>query len=313
MGYLLQNGGLGMAGDWIITGGRPLQGRVEVPAAKNSVLPLLAATLLCAQPCTLRRVPLLRDVQTSLDLLRAVGSGAAWAGQDLVTQPARQISGRVPTALAGAMRGSVFYLAPLLTRAGWAELPLPGGCRLGPRPIDIHLAGLTAMGAQVCAAAECVALRRHGVLRGTDFALRLPSVGATLTLMLAACCAAGVTTLRGAACEPEIADTAAFLNACGAKITGAGTPVVCIRGTGGELLDGCVHTVLPDRIAAATYAAGGAPPGGGGGTGRRSAVRCGWRRFWTFCRAAAARLPAGKMSLASRGIRIQSCAAVRNL
>lgn len=165
-----------------VTGGNPLRGSIRPAAAKNSVLPLLAATLLCAQPCTLRRVPLLRDVQTSLDLLRAVGSGAAWAGQDLVTQPARQISGRVPTALAGAMRGSVFYLAPLLTRAGWAELPLPGGCRLGPRPIDIHLAGLTAMGAQVCAAAECVALRRHGVLRGTDFALRLPSVGATLTL-----------------------------------------------------------------------------------------------------------------------------------
>ena len=245
-----------------VTGGNPLRGSIRPAAAKNSVLPLLAATLLCAQPCTLRRVPLLRDVQTSLDLLRAVGSGAAWAGQDLVTQPARQISGRVPTALAGAMRGSVFYLAPLLTRAGWAELPLPGGCRLGPRPIDIHLAGLTAMGAQVCAAAECVALRRHGVLRGTDFALRLPSVGATLTLMLAACCAAGVTTLRGAACEPEIADTAAFLNACGAKITGAGTPVVCIRGTGGELLDGCVHTVLPDRIAAATYAAAAAIAGG---------------------------------------------------
>ena len=245
-----------------VTGGNPLRGSIRPAAAKNSVLPLLAATLLCAQPCTLRRVPLLRDVQTSLDLLRAVGSGAAWAGQDLVTQPARQISGRVPTALAGAMRGSVFYLAPLLTRAGWAELPLPGGCRLGPRPIDIHLAGLTAMGAQVCAAAECVVLRRHGVLRGTDFALRLPSVGATLTLMLAACCAAGVTTLRGAACEPEIADTAAFLNACGAKITGAGTPVVCIRGTGGELLDGCVHTVLPDRIAAATYAAAAAIAGG---------------------------------------------------
>ena len=245
-----------------VTGGNPLRGSIRPAAAKNSVLPLLAATLLCAQPCTLRRVPLLRDVQTSLDLLRAVGSGAAWAGQDLVTQPARQISGRVPTALAGAMRGSVFYLAPLLTRAGWAELPLPGGCRLGPRPIAIHLAGLTAMGAQVCAAAECVVLRRHGVLRGTDFALRLPSVGATMTLMLAACCAAGVTTLRGAACEPEIADTAAFLNACGAKITGAGTPVVCIRGTGGELLDGCVHTVLPDRIAAATYAAAAAIAGG---------------------------------------------------
>ena len=90
-----------------VTGGNPLRGSIRPAAAKNSVLPLLAATLLCAQPCTLRRVPLLRDVQTSLDLLRAVGSGAAWAGQDLVTQPARQISGRVPTALAGAMRGSV--------------------------------------------------------------------------------------------------------------------------------------------------------------------------------------------------------------
>lgn len=89
-----------------VTGGNPLRGSIRPAAAKNSVLPLLAATLLCAQPCTLRRVPLLRDVQTSLDLLRAVGSGAAWAGQDLVTQPARQISGRVPTALAGAMRGS---------------------------------------------------------------------------------------------------------------------------------------------------------------------------------------------------------------
>ena len=95
-----------------VTGGNPLRGSIRPAAAKNSVLPLLAATLLCAQPCTLRRVPLLRDVQTSLDLLRAVGSGAAWAGQDLVTQPAQQISGRVPTALAGAMRGSVFYLAP---------------------------------------------------------------------------------------------------------------------------------------------------------------------------------------------------------
>lgn len=245
-----------------VTGGRALDGRIRPAAAKNSVLPLLAATLLCAQPCTLRRVPLLRDVQTSLALLQAVGGKTQWQGKDLTTLPVRHISGRVPSALAGAMRGSVFYLAPLLTRAGWAELPLPGGCQLGPRPIDIHIAGLAAMGAQICAAAECVILRRRGVLHGVDFTLRLPSVGATLTLMMAACCAAGVTTLRGAACEPEIVDTAAFLNRCGAKITGAGTPVVCIRGTGGELLGGCTHDVLPDRIAAATYAAAAAVAGG---------------------------------------------------
>lgn len=245
-----------------VTGGNPLHGSIRPAAAKNSVLPLLAATLLCAQPCTLYRVPLLRDVQTSLALLQAVGAETQWSGRHLTVLPARRISGRVPSALAGAMRGSVFYLAPLLTRAGWAELPLPGGCRLGPRPIDIHLAGLAAMGAQVCSAAECVILRRRGALRGVDFSLRLPSVGATLTLMMAACCAAGATTLRGAACEPEIVDTAAFLNSCGAKITGAGTPVICIRGTGGELLGGCTHDVLPDRIAAATYAAAAAIAGG---------------------------------------------------
>ena len=115
-----------------VTGGNPLRGSIRPAAAKNSVLPLLAATLLCAQPCTLRRVPLLRDVQTSLDLLRAVGSGAAWAGQDLVTQPARQISGRVPTALAGAMRGSVFYLGP--ARAG-QSCRCPAGADWGRGPL----------------------------------------------------------------------------------------------------------------------------------------------------------------------------------
>ena len=245
-----------------VTGGQVLSGCIRPAAAKNSVLPLLAATLLCGKPCTLLAVPRLRDVDTSLALLKAVGADAKREGENILTRPTASVTGTVPPELAGAMRGSVFYLAPLLTRAGRAELALPGGCRLGPRPIDIHLAGLTAMGAQAELRQDRVILRCHGVLRGTEFALRLPSVGATLTLMMAACCAAGTTVLRGAACEPEIADTAAFLNACGARIAGAGTSTLRIRGTGGDLLGGCCHTVLPDRIAASTYAAATAIAGG---------------------------------------------------
>lgn len=245
-----------------IVGGHTLAGRVRPAAAKNSVLPLLAATLLCGGPCTLRHVPRLRDVDTSLALLGAVGAGACRRGQDIITRPSASLNGCIPPQAAGAMRGSVFYLAPLLCRVGAVRLPLPGGCSLGPRPIDIHLAGLAAMGARVEVDADAVCLRRAGPLRGADFTLRLPSVGATLTLMMAACCAAGTTVLRGAACEPEIGDTADFLRAAGARITGDGTPVIVIRGELDGLLAGVEHTALPDRIAAATYAAAAACAGG---------------------------------------------------
>ena len=243
----------------LIRGGRPLAGTITPASAKNSALPLLAATLLCGGPCTLHRLPRLADIDTSLALLRAVGAAAARRGQDVVTRPAAALSGDIPPALAGAMRSSVFYLAPLLCRAGWVRLPLPGGCRLGPRPVDIHLAGLAAMGATVEIGAGTVVLRRRGPLRGVDFTLRLPSVGATETLLMAAACAQGATVLRGAACEPEIEDLARFLNACGGCVTGAGTPVVVVRG---RPLHGCCFTPLPDRIAACTYLAAAASAGG---------------------------------------------------
>ena len=245
-----------------ITGGQTLHGQIRPAGAKNSVLPLLAATLLCGAPCRLRGVPCLADVDTSLALLRAVGAKAVRRGADLCTQPAAPdaLCGEIPEALAGAMRSSVFYLAPLLCRAGSVRLPLPGGCRLGPRPVDIHLAGLAAMGAQVELEGDAVTLRRLGPLRGVDFTLRLPSVGATMTLLLAACCAQGTTVLRGAACEPEVCDLAGFLRACGAQITGAGTPVIVVQGR--RALGGVSYTPLPDRIAAATYAAALAAAGG---------------------------------------------------
>lgn len=244
-----------------ITGGRVLAGRIRPAAAKNSVLPLLAASILCARPCVLRGVPQLSDVDASLALLRAVGANPVRRGPDILLPPAT-VCGRVPPELAGAMRGSVFYLAPLLVRAGRVEMPLPGGCRLGPRPIDIHLAGLGAMGAQIIQTEDAVILQREGPLQGVEFTLRLPSVGATLTLLMAAACARGQTVLRGAACEPEIADTAAFLRMAGARIEGAGTPVITVQGTEGILPGGGVHLPLPDRIAAATYAAAAAVAGG---------------------------------------------------
>lgn len=245
-----------------ITGGQTLHGTIRPAAAKNSVLPLLAATLLCGAPCCLRGAPALSDVDTSLALLEAVGAKAVRHGADLCTLPvhAADLCGEIPPHLAGAMRSSVFYLAPLLCRVGMVRLPLPGGCRLGPRPVDIHLAGLAAMGARVELEGEAVTLRRTGPLQGVDFALRLPSVGATMTLLMAACCAMGTTVLRGAACEPEVCDLAAFLCACGAKISGAGTPLIVIQGR--HTLGGTLYTPLPDRIAAATYAAALAAAGG---------------------------------------------------
>lgn len=245
-----------------ITGGHTLRGTIRPAAAKNSVLPLLAATLLCGGPCCLRGVPALADVDTSLALLEAVGAQAVRHGPDVCTLPvhAAELCGEIPADLAGAMRSSVFYLAPLLCRAGMVRLPLPGGCRLGPRPVDIHLAGLAAMGAQVELEGDAVTLRRAGPLQGVDFSLRLPSVGATMTLLMAACCAMGTTVLRGVACEPEVCDLAGFLQACGARITGAGTPLIVVQGR--HTLGGTLYTPVPDRIAAATYAAALATSGG---------------------------------------------------
>ena len=245
-----------------ITGGHPLQGVLRPATAKNSVLPLMAASLLCGGPCRFRAAPRLSDVDTSLALLCAVGAEAVRSGEDLCTRPVPDgaLRGDIPPRLAGAMRSSVFYLAPLLLRVGRVGLPLPGGCRLGPRPIDIHLAGLAAMGAQVELEADRIVLTRRGPLHSTDFSLRLPSVGATLTLLMAACGAAGTTVLRGAACEPEITDLADFLRCCGACIEGDGTPVITVRG--GTALGGTEFTPLPDRIAAATYAAAAACAGG---------------------------------------------------
>lgn len=260
MGYLLQNGGLGMAGDWIITGGRPLQGRVEVPAAKNSVLPLLAASLLCSGPVRLQNVPRLTDVEDCLALLRGVGCTAGWQGAELVVQGQPMRTDLAPEA-AGRMRASILFCAPLLARLGRVSTVLPGGCRIGARPIDLHLQGLAQMGVrQLPAAPGQLTLYAPAGLRGAEICLSFPSVGATETLLLAAATAQGQTVLHGAAKEPEIADLAAFLNACGGCVEGAGTDTIRVQGR--RCLAGCTFMPVADRIIASTLACAAATAGG---------------------------------------------------
>ena len=260
MGYLLQNGGLGMAGDWIITGGRPLQGRVEVPAAKNSALPLLAAALLCSGPVRLQNVPRLTDVEDCLALLRGVGCTAGWQGAALAVQGQPMRTDLAPEA-AGRMRASILFCAPLLARLGRVSTVLPGGCRIGARPIDLHLQGLAQMGVrQLPAAPGQLTLYAPAGLRGAEICLAFPSVGATETLLLAAATAQGQTVLHGAAREPEIADLAAFLNACGSCVEGAGTDTIRVQGR--RCLAGCTFAPMADRIIASTLACAVAAAGG---------------------------------------------------
>ena len=260
MGYLLQNGGLGMAGDWIITGGRPLQGRVELPAAKNSVLPLLAAAMLCGGPVRLQNVPRLTDVEDCLALLRGVGCTAGWQGASLAVQGRPMRTDLAPEA-AGRMRASILFCAPLLARLGRVSTVLPGGCRIGARPIDLHLQGLAQMGVrQLPAAPGQLTLYAPAGLRGAEICLAFPSVGATETLLLAAVCAQGETVLRGAAREPEIVDLAAFLNRCGGCVQGAGTGTVRVQGR--RVLYGCSFAPMADRIVASTLACACAAAGG---------------------------------------------------
>ena len=193
-------------------------------------------------------------------LLRGVGCAARWEGSDAVLSgpPANST---LPGQTAGQMRASILFCAPLLARLGRAETSLPGGCRIGARPIDLHLAGLAKMGAVELEAGEGrLVLTAPSGLHGAEITLRFPSVGATETLLLAAACARGRTILRGAAREPEIADLAAFLNRCGGCIEGAGSSTIRIEGRRG--LSGCCFSPLPDRIFASTLACACAAAGG---------------------------------------------------
>lgn len=243
----------------LIKGGSPLAGETAVQGAKNSVLPILAATLLTGGQVALQNCPRLRDVDASIRILRALGCDARWEGDSLLVDTAGLNGCAISDILMREMRSSAIFLGAILARCGQAELSYPGGCELGPRPIDLHLAGLRELGAEIDdtgGTLHCRAAR----LVGRDLVLGLPSVGATENLMLAACGTEGVTTIANAAREPEIADLQDFLNACGARVSGAGTSTVTVEG--GRRLHGGTFTVMPDRIAAATYLCAAASAGG---------------------------------------------------
>ena len=234
-----------------ISGGSGLFGEVRIPGAKNSVLPIMAASVLCRGTVTLTDVPHLSDVGASARILQSVGCKVLLENGRAVITPPEFPGSAVPEPLMRAMRSSLFYLAPLLARTGRADIYTPGGCRLGARPIDMHLSGLEKMGAHITEKdGGALEVTAPDGLAGADICLRFPSVGATETLLMAAAAARGETVLRGAAVEPEVTDLARFLQGAGADITGVGTRVLHIRGR--ELLMGTRHAVCPDRITAAT-------------------------------------------------------------
>lgn len=246
-------------GQLLIKGGKRLHGQVDIQGAKNSVLPILAATLLTNDKVELPGCPRLQDVDASVRILRALGCEAEWQGGSLTVDTTGLNNWVISEQLMREMRSSAIFLGAVLARCRQAELSYPGGCELGPRPIDLHLAGLREMGAEIRDAGGIISCRAAR-LTGKEIVLAFPSVGATENLMLAACGADGTTVISNAAREPEIVDLQNFLNHCGARIQGAGGSTVTVAG--GRKLHGCSYRVMPDRIAAATYLSAAAAVGG---------------------------------------------------
>jgi len=247
----------------LIEGGVPLEGEVTISGAKNAALPLMAACLLTDQPLELTNVPDLADVGSMQRLLQVLGVEARHlpgAPGQLTLTCADVLSTTAPYDLVRRMRASVLVLGPLVAREGFARVSLPGGCAIGTRPIDLHLAGLEAMGAVIELADGYVTATAEGGLRGGVVRLRSPSVGATENLLMAAVLAKGTTEIHGAAREPEIVDLAKLLGAMGARIEGEGSAVLTIEGV--PTLRGAAHPILPDRIEAGTYAMAAAITGG---------------------------------------------------
>lgn len=234
----------------LITGNSKLSGEVKVQGSKNSTLPILAATLLCEDEAVLYNCPDLSDVDATIQILRYLGCFVKRSDNTLVVDTTSISRSDIPHDLMLKMRSSIIFLGVLIARCGRAKLSLPGGCEIGPRPIDLHLWALRQMGIEINeehGELECYA--RDGI-KASKIALSFPSVGATENVMLASVKAKGTTIITNAAKEPEIVDLADFLNSCGAKISGAGESTIIIEGV--TKLKGCTHAVIPDRIVAAT-------------------------------------------------------------
>ena len=259
--YELEHTGCARQEAVLVRGGNRLCGELTVQGAKNSTLPLLAAALLCEGETVLHNCPALSDVHTAVTILRRLGCRCTHTGDTLTVCADGMTRCDIPHSLMREMRSSIVFLGAILSRCGEARLSFPGGCELGPRPIDLHLQGLAQMGVrQLPAAPGQLTLYAPAGLRGAEICLAFPSVGATETLLLAAATAQGQTVLHGAAKEPEIADLAAFLNACGGCVEGAGTDTIRVQGR--RCLAGCTFAPMADRIIASTLACAVAAAGG---------------------------------------------------
>ena len=250
----------------IVNGGAPLNGEVTISGAKNAVLPILCATLLADAPVEITNVPHLHDVVTTLKLLSELGAkvaidqGTLSRGSAIVVDPRSVDQVVAPYELVRTMRASILVLGPLLARFGAAEVSLPGGCAIGSRPVEQHIKGLQALGAQITVENGFIKASVDGRLKGGRYTFDMVTVTGTENVMAAAVLAEGTTVLENAAMEPEVVDLADCLNALGARIEGAGSARITIHGV--ERLHGGRHAVLPDRIEAGTFLVAAAMTGG---------------------------------------------------
>ncbi|RFU70846.1 UDP-N-acetylglucosamine 1-carboxyvinyltransferase [Peribacillus saganii] len=233
-----------------ISGGYPLKGSIRVSGAKNSAVALIPATILADSPVKIEGLPIISDVEILKGLLEEIGGTVSLDGDEMSVDPSRMISMPLPNGRVKKLRASYYLMGAMLGRFKKAVIGLPGGCHLGPRPIDQHIKGFEALGAQITNEQGAIYLRADE-LRGARIYLDVVSVGATINIMLAAVKAKGRTIIENAAKEPEIIDVATLLTNMGANIKGAGTDIIRIDGV--EHLHGCRHTIIPDRIEAGTF------------------------------------------------------------
>lgn len=244
----------------VVEGGCRLHGEIRVHGAKNSALPILAGSLLAGGETVLHNCPHLSDVDAAIEILQVLGCRVSRDGSTVIINSDTVTQNEIPEELMHEMRSSIVFLGAMVSRLQDVRLSFPGGCELGPRPIDLHMEALQKLGVSICEKGGTLACSVKNGLRGTKLHLPFPSVGATENILLAAVTAQGATEIIGAAQEPEIADLAQYLIARGAKIKGAGTSTVYIEGV--NRLHGASYSVMPDRIVAATYLSAAAITGG---------------------------------------------------